>query len=57
MDGQADGSDTSNISAIQHNNVDGNQWRQWQPGWESLEEAAGEESEREGKQGDGESSG
>ena len=27
-DRQADGSDTSDISGIQHNNVDGNRWRQ-----------------------------
>lgn len=51
-DRQADGSDTSNISRIQQNNVDGNQWRQWQRGRGGLEEKTGEESEWKGKQGD-----
>lgn len=40
-DRQADGSDTSDISGIQQNNVDGNQWRQWQQGRERLEEKTG----------------
>lgn len=39
MDRQADGSDTSDMSGIRHNNVDGNQWRQWQQGCERLEES------------------
>lgn len=50
-DRQADGSDTSDISGIQQNNVDGNQWRQWQRGRERLEEKTGEESEWKGEQG------
>ena len=54
-DRQADGSDTSDISGIQHNNVDGNRWRQWQRGRERLEEKTGDESEWKGKQRDMES--